>query len=161
MAVEAWPVLGVAVGGGVLVLDELWEEGQFGVSDGGVVAGVVGAVVGRRSSLVLEMLLAERLDGRGASRLAVEVGAPRREADKDVTGEAVRMDRDRERLYSLMGLRNMPPAASAMPAAVDIDAEDTAVSGSQRRFSMYIGFGLYLHDIVKQSPMKVLRGLTA
>lgn len=76
MAVEAWPVLGVAVGGGVLVLDELWEEGQFGVSDGGVVAGVVGAVVGRRSSLVLEMLLAERLDGRGASRLAVEVGAP-------------------------------------------------------------------------------------
>lgn len=71
------------------------------------------------------------------------------------------MDRDRERLYSLMGLRNMPPAASAMPAAVDIDAEDTAVSGSQRRLSMYIGFGLYLHDIVKQSPMKVLRGLTA
>lgn len=49
-----------------------FEDVMFCFSDGGVVVGEVGAVVGRRSAEVLEMVLAESIDGRGVSRLAVE-----------------------------------------------------------------------------------------
>lgn len=49
-----------------------FEDVMSCFSDGGVVVGEVGAVVGRRSAEVLERVLPESVDGRRVSRLAVE-----------------------------------------------------------------------------------------
>ncbi|EKG21654.1 hypothetical protein MPH_01022 [Macrophomina phaseolina MS6] len=134
-------LLVLVVGVGELGLE---VAGRVCFPAGGVEAEEFGAVVGREFSKVVEMLLAERVDGLAVSRLVVDVAFSWREVAEEVVGEPVRKERDRERLYSLIGLRKMPPAASAIPVAVEIDAEPTAVRGSHRRLSMYTGFVLFL-----------------
>lgn len=91
--------MSVVVGGGADFCVELelrrddgngneFEDAMFCFSDDGVVVGEVGAVVGRRSAEVLEMLLAESIDGRGVSRLVVEDSGTLwcEEGEEDIAG---------------------------------------------------------------------------